>query len=142
MGRFKNALIATANGFNSFNNSVDGSMVNYENLDNYQTGIHDYFKFLKYGFGRTTDLACIHIRRNRIPRSDGIEIAKKLEGKFPWKYLDKKINEIINPIGMDIQQFEKVCDKFTNKKLFVVDNDNNLIKDNSGNLTKINYDNY
>ena len=138
----RNALIATANGFNSFNNSVDGSMVNYENLDNYQTGIHDYFKFLKYGFGRTTDLACIHIRRNRIPRSDGIEIAKKLEGKFPWKYLDKKINEIINPIGMDIQQFEKVCDKFTNKKLFVVDNDNNLIKDNSGNLTKINYDNY
>ena len=28
----------------------------YKDLDNYQTGIHDYFKYLKYGFGRATDI--------------------------------------------------------------------------------------
>ncbi len=51
-------------------------MVNYENLDNHQTGIHDYFKFLKFGFGRATDLACLHIRRGRLTRADGLEAVK------------------------------------------------------------------
>ena len=44
-----NALVAQANGFRSYEKTVEGSMVNYENLDNHQTGIHDYFKFLKFG---------------------------------------------------------------------------------------------
>ena len=62
-----NALIAQANGFVSLSETVEGSMVNYENLDNHQTGIHDYFKFLKFGFGRTTDIACLHLKRAHYP---------------------------------------------------------------------------
>ncbi len=46
---FANALNAQANGFETLPQPVEGSMVNYENLDNPQTGIHDYFKFLKFG---------------------------------------------------------------------------------------------
>jgi len=41
-----------------------------ENLDNVHTGVHDYFKFLKYAFGRATDLACLHLRRGRLSGSD------------------------------------------------------------------------
>jgi hypothetical protein len=52
-----NTLVAQVNGFQTYHKVVEGSMVNYENLDNHQTGIHDYFKFLKFGFGRATDLA-------------------------------------------------------------------------------------
>ena len=37
-------------------------------------GIHDYFKFLKFGFGRASDLACLHIRRGRLTRQDGLEV--------------------------------------------------------------------
>lgn len=137
----RNSLIATANGFTSFYKNVEGSMVNYENLDNHQTGIHDYFKFLKFGFGRTTDLASIHIRRNRISRKDGMQLVKNLEGKFPWTCLDKPLSEILKPIGIDEEQFIKVCDKFTNKKIFKRDKEGNLLKDREGNLTKVNYDN-
>jgi N-acetyl sugar amidotransferase len=60
---YSNALIAQANGFTTLSTTVEGSVVNYENLDNYQTGIHDYFKYLKFGFGRATDIACLHLRR-------------------------------------------------------------------------------
>ena len=56
---YANALISQANGMTTFSNVIEGSFVNYENLDNYQTGIHDYFMYLKYGFGRATDMACI-----------------------------------------------------------------------------------
>ena len=136
-----NALISQANGFVTYDKSVEGSMVNYENLDNYQTGIHDYFKFLKFGFSRTTDIACLHIRRGRITRQDALEVVKARDGNFPWSYLGKPLNEILAPLNMPVDEFIKVCDRFTNKKIFKRDSGGNLIKDNKGNLEKLNYDN-
>ena len=61
-----NAFIAQAHGLETYPHAVEGSLVNYENLDNLQMRIHDYFKFIKYGFGRVTDWACIYIRRGRL----------------------------------------------------------------------------
>ena len=138
---YHNALVAQAFGFTTYNKTVEGSLVNYENLDNCQTGIHDYFKFLKYAFGRATDLACLHIRRRRLRRTEAMELVKKHDGKFPWIYLGLSIEEILKEIDMTIDEFIKACDSFTNKKLFVCDSKGNLIKDKYGNLAKINYDN-
>jgi N-acetyl sugar amidotransferase len=136
-----NALIAQANGFTSFDRTVEGSMVNYENLDNHQTGIHDYFKFLKFGFARATDIACLHVRRQRISRRDALEIVRRHDGKFPWTYLGKPLADILAPLDMSIDEFIKVCDQFTNKKVFVRDGSGALLKDKHGNLVKVNYDN-
>jgi N-acetyl sugar amidotransferase len=136
-----NTLIAQANGFHTYDKIVEGSMVSYENLDNHQTGIHDYFKFLKFGFGRTTDLACLHIRRGRITRQDGLEAIKRLDGKFPWVYLGKSLKEILSPLEISVDEFIILCDKFANKKIFKRDTSGALIKDRDGNLIKLNYDN-
>lgn len=136
-----NALIAQANGFSSYEKVVEGSMVNYENLDNHQTGIHDYFKFLKFGFGRATDLACMHIRRGRLTRQDGLEAVKRLDGNFPNEYLGKSLQEILRPLEMTVDEFTAICDKFTNKKIFKLDPSGSLYKGRNGNLVKINYDN-
>ena len=111
-----NALIAQANGFSNYSKVVEGSMVSYENLDNHQTGIHDYFKFLKFGFGRTTDLVCMQIRRGRITRQDGLDTVMRLDGKFPWEYLGKSLDEILKPLNITVDEFIRLCDKFTNKK--------------------------
>jgi len=136
-----NALIAQANGFVSYGKTVEGSMVNYENLDNHQTGIHDYFKFLKFGFGRATDLACLHIRRGRLNRQDGLDAVKRLDGLFPWEYLGKSLEDILKPLDISLNEFIGLCDKFTNKKIFKRDGNGALVKDHQGNLLKINYDN-
>jgi hypothetical protein len=136
-----NALIAGANGFRTFDRTVEGSMVNYENLDNYHTGIHDYFKFLKFGFGRATDIACLHIRRGRLTRQDGLDAVRKLDGRFPWTYLGKPLDKILEPLEMSVEEFIAICDRFTNKKLFKRNADGSLFKDRDGNLTKINHDN-
>lgn len=136
-----NTLIAQANGFQSYHKVVEGSMVNYENLDNHQTGIHDYFKFLKFGFGRATDLACLHIRRGRLTRQDGLEAVKRLDGLFPWEYLGKSLKDILRPLELTEDEFIRICDKFTNKKIFKRDVSGALLKDRDGNLTKINHDN-
>jgi len=136
-----NTLIAQANGFHTYDKVVEGSMVSYENLDNHQTGIHDYFKFLKFGFGRATDLACMHIRRGRLTRQDGLNAVRRLDGTFPWEYLGKPLEKILRPLDITVDEFIKICDKFTNKKIFKRDDSGALIKDRDGNLTKINHDN-
>ena len=138
---YSNALIAQAFGFETLSTTVEGSIVNYENIDNHQTGIHDYFKFLKFGFGRATDIACLHLRRGRITRQDAIEMVRRQDGKFPWTYLGKPLAEILEPLEMTVEEFIRICDRFTNKKHFVRDAAGNLVKDRQGHLTKVNYDN-
>ncbi len=136
-----NVLIAQAYGFQVSSKITLGSMVNYENLDNYQVAIHEYFKFLKFGFGRATDHACLHVRRGRIDRNTALEIVKKTDGRFPIEYMGKSLEDTLKPLDISEDQFIKICDEFTNKKLFKCDNNGNLIKDKIGNLTKINDDN-
>ncbi len=134
---YTNALLSQAHGFETLNKVVEGSVVNYENLDNHQTGIHDYFKYLKFGFGRATDIACLHVRRGRISRKDGIDIVRRHDGKFPWTYLNKKLEDILAPIQISVEEFIKICDQFTNRKIFKTDSNGNLVKDRFGNLQKI-----
>ena len=136
-----NALIAQAHGLTTYDRAVEGSMVNYENLDNHQHGIHDYFKFLKFGFARATDIACLHVRRGRITRQDALQIVRLRDGVFPWSYLGKPLESILAGIDMSVEEFIRVCDRFTNKKIFKRDGFGALIKDRKGNLEKVNYDN-
>jgi N-acetyl sugar amidotransferase len=138
---YSNALIAQAHGFTTYAKTVEGSVVNYENLDNHQTGIHDYFKFLKFGFGRATDIACLHLRRGRITREDALAMVRQHDGRFPWSYLGKPLEQILAPLDLPVDEFVRICDRFTNKKLFVRDGRGELLKDRHGNLTKLNYDN-
>ena len=136
-----NAEIASKHGFTTYHKNVEGSIVDYENLDNLQMRIHDYFKFLKYGFDRVTDWCSVYIRRGRMKREDAIIMAREKGGKYPEEYLGVKLNEILKEIDCSKQKFDTLCDHFTNKKLFKLDPSRELIRDNHNNLIKINYDN-
>ena len=134
---YSNALISQGFGFESYHKAVEGSIVNYENLDNYQTGIHDYFKYLKFGFGRATDIACMHLRRGRLTRQDAIEMVAQHDGKFPHSYLGKSLADILEPLDMSVEEFTKICDRFTNKKIFKTDANGQLVKNKKGDLIKL-----
>jgi len=137
---YTNSLYAQAHGFETYPTLVEGSLANYENLDNHQTGIHDYFKFIKFGFGRATDIANNHIRRNRLLRKDALKLVSLHDGQFPHTCLGKPIKETLSEIGMTLNQFNKTCDQFTNKKLFKCNSTGELVKDSMGNLIKIDAD--
>ena len=137
----RNYKIAKKNGFSKYNLELEGCYFNFEKLDNYQHGIHDYFKFLKFGFARSTDQLCYSVRRKLISRDDAIEQVKTLEGKFPNSYLGKPLFEILKKINLSLDDFIKICDKFTNKRIFKCDQSGKLIKNDNGNLEKSNYDN-
>ena len=126
-----NALFAKAHGFETAPGMVEGSACDYENLDNYQTGIHDYFKFLKYGFGRATDIVSSAIRRGRMTRGDGLRLVIERDGAYPETYLGRPLDEILAEIGIDRREFDQICDRFTNKRIFCQAN-GALLKDSTG----------
>ena len=116
-------------GFSENDEVKEGTYDKWENLDVYFTVFHDYFKFLKYGFGRTTDHASIEIRYERITREQGIELVKKYEGKIPRKYLGK----FLKSADISEQEFHDICDKFTNKEIFLTNEDGSIKKDDEKN---------
>jgi len=60
---------------------------------------------------------------------------------FLFGYLGTSLSEILDDIDMSQDEFNKICDQFSNKALFKCDSHGNLIKDKRGDLIKINYNN-
>jgi N-acetyl sugar amidotransferase len=111
---------------------IEGTYTNYENLDEKMHGLHDYLKFVKYGFGRATDHACIDIRNKRITREEGLKLVKQYDGKYPAY----GINEFIQYSGMTKKEIDDVLDSFTNPVLFAQDDKGKFFKDSDGNLKR------
>jgi len=134
---FKQLELVKKLGFSEDKELKEGTYDAWENLDVKFTVFHDYFKFLKYGFGRATDHASIEIRYGRMTREEGLNLVKRYEGKIPTKYL----SEFLESADITEEEFLKICEKFTNKALFKKDKYGNLLRDENNNLEKINYDN-
>lgn len=140
---YTNALVAQAHGFRTLGRPAEGSLVDYENLDNLQHGIHDYFKYLKFAYGRASDQASVHIRRGRLARDLAIDRVRELEGRFPWSYLGVELRQILGRIDIGLDEFQEICDRFTNRRLFVrsPSGSGDLVRAADGSLMKLNYDN-
>ena len=129
----KHLEIIKNHGFAVSDELSEGTYTNYENLDSKIVPLHDYFKFLKYGYGRATDQASIDIRNNRMTRTEGLKIVNTYEGEIPKKCLKWFLKEF----ELEFEEFLKICDKFTNKKIFKTDTNGNILHDEEGNPEKI-----
>ena len=127
-----NAILATAYGFESWPSRTQGSMVNYENLDNYQAGIHEYFKYLKYGFGRTSDHVSMHIRRGRINRNVGVQIVRNLDGVLPTHYLGQSLESTLANCGISLDEFYEFRNLHVNQEIFETDSSGAVKYDDMG----------
>jgi N-acetyl sugar amidotransferase len=128
---FKQLELVKTLGFLENDDVKEGTYDRWENLDVFFTVFHDYFKFLKYGFGRTTDHVSIEIRYGKMTRQEGIKLIKEYEGKIPRKFFEK----FLESAEISEEEFHNICDKFTNRELFLTDQNGNLIKDKDRNLT-------
>jgi len=136
-----NVLLAQAYGFTTSPTVVEGSCVNYENLDNAYTGIHDYMMFLKYGFGRASLIASLHVRRGLYSRERALDVVRRSEGRFPWTYMGVPLEQVLKDLDVPLDVFREACEQFTNRNLFRVDACGALIRDLRGDVVKTNYDN-
>lgn len=114
---------------------VEGAYNDIENLDcKWIGGLHDYMKYLKYGYGRATDQLCIEIRAGRLTRREAIEKLRATdEGRLPWKYMP----DFLNYLNINKRDLLKTFDRFTNRKLFQLDKSGNLDKNEDGSPVRL-----
>ena len=124
----RNAEVATAKGmkvleqvlFDAAVMGVPPAKANWwtaENLDNAQTGIHDYFMFLKYGFGRGCQQISVDVRSGLIKRDHALQWVEQHDGAKPLEYAGVPIYEVLERIGMKPERFQQLCDQFTDKAI-------------------------
>ena len=70
-------------------------------------GVHDYIKYIKYGYGKATDHACRDIRLNRMSREKGIELIQKYDQVIP-----QSLSTFLNWLDISKDKFYKSIDPF------------------------------
>jgi len=97
--------------------NLTGKTNPYFSIDADLKVVNQMLKYLKFGFGSTTDEMCYDIREGRISREEGIKLVRKYDGKCGNGY----IREWCKYIGITEQEFWRVADTWVNKKLFEKD---------------------
>lgn len=96
------------------------------NLDDmHENGIHDYLKFIKFGYGRGSDHACKDIRAGVMTREQGIEMVRKYDHVKPRRDLERWLGYV----DMTEEEFDTICDTFRDPRVWRVEN-GQWVKDN------------
>ena len=120
-----NHEIAKKFGFKDSDKPFQRTYNRHSNLDDkYENGLHDYLKFIKFGYGRATDHASKDIRLGKISREEGVELVKKYDSVIP-----DDLYEWLDFVEMKEEEFWNICDTFRSKKIWRKKN-NVWIKDN------------
>ncbi len=89
------------------------------NLDDmHENGIHDYMKWIKFGYGRCTDHASKDIRLGLFNRQKGIEYVKKYDHIKPKKDLKRWLEYV----SMSEDEFDHIADTFREVKIWKINN--------------------
>lgn len=121
-----NARIAKEYGFKENDEPFERTYRRISNLDDmHENGIHDYMKYIKFGYGRATDHVIKDIREGIMTREDGIEIVKKMD---PLK--SKDLYRWLEYVDMNEEEFDRIADTFRNKGVWEQDENGVYQKDN------------
>lgn len=96
------------------------------NLDDiHENGIHDYMKYVKFGYGRASDHVCKDIRAGKMTREEGIEIVRKMDPIKP-----KDLYRWLEYVDWTEEQWDRVADQFRDPRVWWIGEDGNWAKDN------------
>lgn len=90
------------------------TFTNFAQNDQALVSLHQYMKYLKFGFGRTTQDVDIDIRRGSMTREQAINLVKMYDNAYPHDLLETYLEYY----GMTKEEFDAVLDKYANKDLF------------------------
>ena len=101
----------------------DRTFALYSKIEDHANDVHDYMKYLKFGYGRATDDASMEIRHGRMTREEGLKIVKEYDSREPrtlefyCKFLDISVEQFYEIINRqrDPQIWEKIDDKWVTK---------------------------
>ena len=85
---------------------TQGTYSKYNSIDDKIDDLHYYTTYIKFGLGRASYDASQEIRNKHLTREEGVALVKRFDGEFPDKYLQ----EIMDFIEMDREDFTALCD--------------------------------
>ncbi|QWD72730.1 N-acetyl sugar amidotransferase [Polynucleobacter sp. UB-Raua-W9] len=87
---------------------------NYEDVHcAHSAGLHDYLKYLRYGYSKVHDHATREIRLKRISREQGIDLVKRYQDIYP-----DDINIFLEWLEMDEAQFWSHADQWRDPSIW------------------------
>lgn len=100
--------------------------------DRYENGLHDYLKFVKFGYGRGSDHASKDIRDGYMTREKGIKMVRKYDHVIPGD-----LKYWLDYVGMSEKEFWKVANSFRDPRVWRKNKENEWEKDNIWDKPKI-----
>ncbi len=97
----------------------------FSNLDDrYENGVHDFLKFVKFGYGRCSDHASKDIRLGYMTRADAVEEVRKRDHVVP-----SDLSYWLEYVDMSEDEFWRIADSFRDPRVWRIENDL-WVKDN------------
>ena len=73
----------------------------YHKIDDHANEVHDYLKYLKFGYGRATDHTAEEIRAGRMTREEGIALVQRYDAVRP-----SSLDLYLDFLGISEEEFE------------------------------------
>jgi len=114
--RFKNAEIAVAHGLVMRDDKPEdsGEVYGFECLDDDFVIVNQMLKFLKFGFGKTTEQVIEAMRWGKLNRAQAVELVSKYDGRCAERYIEA----FSGYIGITVETFWEVAETFRNKDIW------------------------
>jgi len=118
-------MVVEKYGFQLNEQPFDRTYRRMSNLDDmHENGVHDYLKYIKFGYGRCTDHACKDIRAGLISRDRGIELVKRYDSVRP-----RDLERWTKYVGISDAEFDAIADTFRDQRVWRHEN-GQWVKDN------------
>jgi len=91
-----------------------GTFTNFAQNDQALYALHTYLMYLKFGFGRANQDACIEVRRGAMDRAQAVNLVRLYDGIFPEEFLPLYLEYY----QMRQEEFNSVLDRWANRDLF------------------------
>ncbi len=112
---YRNYLVAKEHcGLREADGSNSGTFTNFSQNDQALYALHTYLMYLKFGFGRANQDACIEVRRGAMDRAQAVNLVRLYDGHYPEEYIELYLEYY----RMTRAEFDAVLDRYANAQLF------------------------
>ncbi len=111
-------LVTERYGFEVSHEPFDRTYRTMSNLDDmHENGVHDYLKYVKFGYGRATDHACKDVRAGLMDRGRAIELVNRYDPVKP-----RDLRRWLDYVGMSEDEFDRIADTFRDARVWRLEN--------------------
>jgi hypothetical protein len=107
-------LVTEKYGFEVASEPFDRTYRTMSNLDDmHENGVHDYLKYIKFGYGRATDHVCKDIRAGLMSRDHALALVRHYDPIKP-----RDLRRWLEYVGMSEEEFDRIADTYRDPRVW------------------------